>query len=75
MRKHPLSSEFPSFFTNDSLGALTQIHHQLPALLTDPDVFWEPVWPAPGMSPQWPKGNQDDHRLWLHQLLWQLEWP
>ena len=48
--------------TNDSQGTFTQIYHKLLALLTDPDVFREPVWPAPDISPPWPKGNQNGHR-------------
>lgn len=75
IREHPLSSDFPTFFASDSLGALTQIHYWVPAPLKDPDIFREPVWPAPEVSLHWPKGSQDNPDSWLSQLSLHLEWP
>lgn len=75
IRQHPLSSDFPTFFTSDSLGAFTQIHYWVPAPLTDPDIFREPVWPAQEVSLHWPKGSQDNPDSWLSQLSLHLEWP
>lgn len=45
-----------------SSPASHKLYRKLPALLTDPDVLREPVWPAPDTSPPWPKGNQNGHR-------------
>lgn len=63
IREHALSSDFPSIFTNNSLEAFAHIRWWVPGPLTDPDIFREPMWPAPEVSPPWSKGSQDNPRF------------